>query len=119
MASAASQALAFVPLRFLFPQYTIICDLAYKLPIFRAPVALAACPAHACMDLETRHAPAHEPRECGQLLSQGKQGTCYKSVTLLVLLRAGPETARAKVQALQPLSVRYGKSPSRACGLCF
>ncbi len=30
------QALAFVPLRFLFPQYTIICDLAYKLPIFRA-----------------------------------------------------------------------------------
>ena len=30
------QALAFVPLRFLFPQYTIICDVAYKLPIFRA-----------------------------------------------------------------------------------
>lgn len=25
-----------MPLRFLFPQYTIICDLAYKLPIFRA-----------------------------------------------------------------------------------
>ncbi|KAK9836955.1 hypothetical protein WJX81_002590 [Elliptochloris bilobata] len=50
----ALQALAFVPLRFLFPQYTIICDLAYKLPTFR------------------------------------------------------PETARAKVQSLQPLSVRYG-----------
>ena len=37
------QALAFVPLRFLFPQYTIICDLAYKLPIFREPPACLSC----------------------------------------------------------------------------
>ena len=31
---------------------------------------------------------------------------------------AGPETARAKVQALQPLSVRYGRPPHRLAPLC-
>lgn len=43
MMHVVRQALAFVPLRFLFPQYTIICDLAYKLPIFRKPPACLSC----------------------------------------------------------------------------
>lgn len=69
------QALAFVPLRFLFPQYTIICDLAYKLPIFREPSCLLpGSPSRSCITL------------CGSAALPGEQvlsGYCLPPVCCL------------------------------------
>ena len=76
-----------------------------------APAALAPSPFHACIDVKP--GTLLRPRAEGMCLAvdSGKVMDVLQQRHLCLCCCAGPETVRAKVQALQPLSVRYGRPP--------